>query len=305
MAARICFQMIVYNGDHFLEYALRSVLPFGPLVVTEGPCGYWAKMGAETSDDRTNAILEAHREYGYGIVGIVHGQFLEKDEMVNASIHLVPEDTTHIFVVDSDEVWRSADMGDILDLIYGYDLDSMGFTADSFFGGFDRILTGFERNFEVVRVQRWSPGASWATHRPPTMLHASGRPWAQCNHMSHQETLKRGLTMPHYSYVFPKQVWMKHVYYSRYSPGIAIDDYPTRVFLPWVLGDDERKGEIEREWEGIHNFVPSYRGPCYSALFDGEHPKQIRQSLGTLQRRFDKEVAWLSKRAYANTYDKK
>jgi len=285
--------MIVYNGDHFLEYALRSVLPFGPLVVTEGPCGYWANTGAETSDDRTNAILEAHADYGHGIIGVVHGQFLEKDQMCNASIHLVPEDTTHIFVVDSDEIWREADLRHILSLLDEWDLDSMGFVADSFFGGFERVLTGFERNFEVIRIQRWHPRSSWSTHRPPTIVNAFGKPWAQCRHMDHRETLRRGITMPHYSYVFPKQAWMKHLYYSSYSPGITIADYPHEVFLPWVLGSDEEREAIERRWEGVHNFVPSYRGACYSAPFHGEHPEQIQQSLEALQDRFREEIEWL------------
>jgi hypothetical protein len=285
--------MIVYNSDYVLAEALKSVLPFGPLVVTEGPCGYWADTGALTSNDNTNDILEAHKGYGYGIAGIVHGQFSEKDEMVNASAHLIPEDTTHVFVVDSDEVWREGDMRHVLSLISEWDLDSMGFTADSFFGGFDRILTGFERNFEVIRVQRWHPGAFWSTHRPPTVVNAFGQPYAQCRHMGHTETLRRGISMPHYSYVFPKQVLDKHIYYSSYSPGITIDDYVRRAYLPWVMGNDEKKEYVELEFSGIHNFVPSYRGPCFSEKFDGVHPSEIALSMQTLRFRFERELEWL------------
>ena len=290
---KLCFQMIVYNSDYVLGEALRSVLSVAPMVVTEGPCGYWARTGAETSDDRTNAILEAHSDYGKGIIGIVHGQFLEKDEMVRASEHLIPKDTTHVFVVDSDEVWRSADLRHVISLLQEWDLDSMGFTADSFFGGFDRILTGFERDFEVIRIQRWYPGATWSTHRPPTVVDPFGRPWAQARHMGHTETLRRGISMPHYSYTFPKQAWMKHLYYSGYSPGITIKDYPTKVFLPWVEGDGEQRHRIEKEWKGVHNFIPSYRGKCFTEQFTGKHPEEIMYSMPELIERFDPEVEWL------------
>ena len=297
MTVKICFQMIVYNSDYVLAESLRSILEFGPLVVTEGPCGYWADHGGYTSSDNTNDILEAHKDYGHGIIGIVRGQFTGKDEMVNASAHLIPDDTTHVFVVDSDEVWRNKDMQLVLSLINEWDLDSMGFAADSFFGGFDHTLTGFERNFEVIRVQRWHPGASWATHRPPTVVNAFGKPYAQCRHMNHLETLRRGISMPHYSYTFPRQAYDKHIYYSSYSPGITIPNYPYEVFLPWVMGDKEKREDIELKYKGVHNFIPSYRGACYTERFNGKHPEQILVSMDSLKERFAKELGWLKSKS--------
>lgn len=283
--------MIVFNSDYVLRESLRSVLPFGPLVVTEGPCGYWRDAGYKTSTDGTNDILNAHRDFGHGIIGVVHGQFSEKDEMMNASAHLVPEDTTHVFMVDSDEVWRKHDIEKIIGLLESGEYDSMGFTADSFFGGFDHILGGFERDFEVIRIQRWYKGARWATHRPPTVLSPLGQPWAALRHLSAKETLRLGITMPHYSYVFPSQVAMKHVYYSHYAPGITIPDYPNEVFLPWVTGDDNQRKEIEKRWSGVHNFVPEYRGPCFTMPFNGDHPSEIGENIERLKSRIAQEIS--------------
>lgn len=285
-----CFQLIVFQSDFVLGECLRSVLPYGPMVVTEGPCGYWRDQKFSTSTDQTNAILEAHKDYGQGIIGVKRGQFPEKDAMVNASIDLIPKDTTHLFVVDSDEVWREEDMEVILASLEEYNLDSMAFFADSFFGGFERILTGFERDFEVIRIQRWYPGAKWKTHRPPTILSKDGRPWKDKRHFDASRMLQAGVTMPHYSYVFPSQAKMKHDYYSHYSPGITIPDYYQKVFLPWCRGDAAQKAAIEHQWRGVHNFVPSYRGDCYSTLFEGTHPEEIVKSLPKLQDRFSQEL---------------
>ena len=64
---QFCFLMIVYNSDYVLGESLRSVLNFGPLLVTEGPCGYWAKHQQALKPDNTIDILFDHMDYGHGI----------------------------------------------------------------------------------------------------------------------------------------------------------------------------------------------------------------------------------------------
>ena len=285
---KLCFQMIVYNSDYVLAESLESVLPFGPLVVTEGPCGYWKDQGHTTSTDATNAILD---RYAADLVGVVHGQFAEKDAMVNASVHLVPEDTTHLFVVDSDEVWRAEDLRKVVALLEETEADSMSFIADSFFGGLDHILTGFERDYKVVRVQRFYPGARWATHRPPTIVDPLGRPYGSLNHVDAMVLYAMGVTMPHYSYVFPSQAAMKHAYYSHYAPGITIPDYPTAVFVPWVRGSAPERATLEQRYRGVHNFVPDYRGDCYTEPFTGQHPRAIEERRDEIEARIQAELA--------------
>jgi hypothetical protein len=282
--------MIVYNSDYVLGESLRSVLPYGKMIITEGPCGYWRDHPNELVPDRTRQILYEHMNYGKGIHNICSGMWDEKDQMSNAGMMHVPEDTTHMFVVDSDEVWRQKDIEKIIDLIKEHDFDSMAFTADSFFGGFDHILGGFERKFPVIRVQRFYPGARWATHRPPTIVSPLGKPWAQCNHATHEQTLEWGITMPHYSYVFLSQAVMKHKYYTNYSPGMTIPGYINSVFRPWACGNDQIRQEIEDRWNGVHNFVPAYRGECRTMPFEGEHPEEILKSWDHLKTRLRLEL---------------
>ena len=287
---KFCFIMIVYNSDYVLGECLRSALPFGPMLVTEGPCGYWAEHPMKA--DNTMDILEAHKDYGQGILQIKRGVWTEKDQMSNALMDKVPMGTTHVFVVDADEVWRERDLKYIEQMISLKDYDSMDFVADSFFGGFDHILTGFERDFPVTRIQRWYPGAVWKTHRPPTIevLRGSRTTMKDLIHASVKDTLSAHITMPHYSYVFPSQAEMKHIYYSHYQPGITIPDYVERVFLPWMRGNDAEKQAIESIWDGVHNFIPTYRKSCRTMPFNGEHPEEIQKSMPELRKRLQQEL---------------
>lgn len=277
---RVCFQMIVYESSYVLAQCLESVLPFGPVIAAEGPVGYWRDHGPATSVDGTNEILAHYR------IPTIHGQWSEKDAMVNAGLERVPDDTEFIWVLDSDELWRPDDIQKILWLLSGGHIDSMAFRAWSFYGGFSRIMGGFEENFEVHRIQRWHPGALWATHRPPTIMAPDGRPWREHRHMNAWLTDRDNLRFWHYSYVFPYQMHRKARYYHDYNPAGTIPDYFERVYLPWVLaemrGDRLARQEIEDRFDGVHDWLPARRGPCRTREFY-EHPPAIAAVLPGLQ----------------------
>ena len=277
---RICFQIIVFNGDHVLEPCLKSILPFGKVVVTEGPVGYFAKQGISTSQDSTNKILHDFQEAGADI-SVVHGSFSEKDEMMNAGIHLIPKDTTHVWMVDADEIWEPDSIRRTISHLDYF--DSVSFKPITFFGGFDRALGGFERRFEWVRIQRWYDRARWATHRPPTIFAPNGIPWKDGG-----RCLESGEEFAHYSYIFPKAVKSKSGYYA--SRGGNIENWFGRVWLPWVLGDDTKKQEIENEFNGVHEWLPQNRGDAFTYPFVGQHPKEIQRILPQLKERFNREL---------------
>ena len=173
---KICFLMIVFNGDAVLREALEPLLSLGPVVVAEGPVAYYGKQGWATSTDCTNEILREMLPADR----VVHGRWFEKDDQMNATKSLIPEDTTHVWMVDSDEVWKPRDLEAVLGELDSW--DSVSFKPITFFGGFDRVLTGFEQRFVWYRVQRWYPGAQWLAHRPPTVLSPEGRPWRDYRH---------------------------------------------------------------------------------------------------------------------------
>ena len=283
----VSFVGIVFNGSPFLEACIEAVKPFGPVYFVEGPVSHYGKLGFTTSTDDTNQVLadligEAH---------VYHGQFEEKDEMMWASERLIPQDSTFVFMVDSDEVWRRQDLEKIFALLETNKYDSMAFTADSFWCGYDHIVTGWERDFQVHRVKRWKENPHWVTHRPPTVNAPDGSPWREHRHLSHLATLAMGLSMPHYSYVNPLQVRMKDAYYNTYDPTMCIPGYFREVFIAWARGNEEARREIEKKYQGVHNFRANRRGPCFTQKFTGQHPESIQKRLPQLQARFDQELS--------------
>ena len=275
--SNVCFVMLVFNGDYVLPEVLSAILPYGKVVVAEGPVKYFReRWQVTTSTDETNVILD-------DLVGdnVVRRIWDEKDDMMRALVPLIPTDTTHLWMVDSDEVWRAQDIEKVLCQLE--DVDSVSFKPYSFFGGFERVLTGFEMQFEWIRIQRFYPGATWATHRPPTILAPDGRPWREHRHLSLDD-----VRFWHYSYVWASQVLAKAGYYQFRSD--CIPDWFQTVWLRWVLGNDLTRQIIEDEYDGVHEWKPERRGPCRTELFTGEHPAIIQDALPRLKRRFEKEL---------------
>ena len=278
----VTFLIIAFQAEHLLEACLRSVQPFGRVVAAEGPVKFWQDRGYQSSTDATSRILEAYR------IPTAHGQWEEKTDEANAAIALVPNTTDFVWCVDADEIWKADDIRRILALLITGKIDSMSFKATSFFGGFDRYMTGFEENFEVHRVQRYYPGARFSTHRPPTILAPDGKPWRNHRHMNHEQTDAMGIRFYHYSYVFPSQMKMKAAYYD--DMGGNIPDYYNSVYLPWVLGDSEDRHGIETLYNGVHNWLPERRGECKTAPFLGAHPAEVEAILPQLRERFEYEL---------------
>ena len=158
---------------------------------------------------------------------------------------------------------------------------SVGLRSCSFYGGFDDCLTGFELNRDnFLRIFRYIKGATWLTHRPPTIQYPKD---ANINYKHiDSEALynKTNIQMYHYSYVFPTQVYTKVNYYKdSVSRDNCIDDYFNKIYLPWVIGDENDKNKIENQYLGVHEFKPNIRGECFTAKFEGQHPRAIENNL--------------------------
>lgn len=275
--SNVTFQLIVFNSDYVLEQVLAPLLEVGNVVVVEGPVAYYQKKGFSTSTDRTNAILKQYLKPSQ----VIHGQWKEKDEMMRAAEARIPADTTHVWMVDADEVWTPSALNRVLKQLDDY--DSVSFTPWTFYGGFDRVLTGFEVKSKWYRVQRWYPGAHWKTHRPPTVLHQDKRPMREHRHWDAPEYFF------HYSYVFPQQVRSKVEYYDSWGAGV-IPFYFERVYLRWVCGNAQAKRAVEDEFQGVHEWLPERRGECRTAAFTNLQPDSIAIELGRLKQRFEEEL---------------
>jgi hypothetical protein len=289
---KITFGMIVLNGNQVLTECLQSIYPYAhQILIAEGPVSYWQQQGIRTSNDGTNEILDSFPD-PENKIRIVHGQYAEKDDQCNAYMSLLKPDTDYIWNLDCDEIFKPEDIEKVIQLLKEHQYTSVGFKSLTFYGGFDRYLTGFEENAEFIRIRKVYPGSYWKTHRPPTIAHVcSPDQILPEKHLNYNILAdEHGVRMYHYSYVFPDQVYNKIKYYEEsLNSSNSIKNYFNNVYLPWVLGDNRIKEEIENKYHGVHEWIPSARGECRTKLFNNNHPDVI--DTHKLQKKFQNQLS--------------
>jgi hypothetical protein len=289
---KIAFGMIVFEGDYVLKQCLEQVYPFASqILIAEGPVSYWQKQGRVTSTDNTNKILTEFPDPDNKIK-IVHGQFNEKDDQCKAYMEYINDDIDYIWNLDSDEVYKTEDIEKIIDFLKEHQPTSVGVRSCSFYGGFDKYLTGFElKKDNFLRIFKFTKGSTWLTHRPPTILYPSNLNIVKKHIDSDTLFNLLGVQMYHYSYVFPRQVYTKVNYYKdSVSKENCIDNYFHEIYLPWVIGDDSEKEQIERKFIGVHEFKPNIRGECYTNKFTLHHPESIKRDMDKLIHEFNSQL---------------
>ncbi len=283
--------MIVFEGDYVLKECLEQVYPFAhQILIAEGPVDYWQRQGRTTSTDRTNKILDNFPD-PENKIKITHGQYSEKDDQCKAYMKFIDDDTDYLWNLDSDEVYKSKDLENIISFLEKYEPTSVGVRSCSFYGGLDNYLTGFELNRDnFLRIFKYQPGSTWLTHRPPTMKYNPDIPRKHVDSNTLYDMI--GAQMYHYSYVFPDQVYKKVSYYKdSVSKELCIDDYFNQIYLPWVTGDESKKMQIETKWLGVHEFKPNVRGGCFTNKFSGQHPRSIQENVDTLNKTIKEQLS--------------
>lgn len=282
---KIAVGMIVFEGDYVLKECLTQLYPHvDQIVIAEGPVTYWQQQGRTTSTDATNEILASFPDPDKKL-RVVHGQFREKDDQSKAYIDLINPDTDYLWMVDSDEVYKTEDILKVKALLEAEKPTSVGVRSCSFYGGFQHFLTGFElKPDNFLRIFRYMPGCTWKTHRPPTIQYPIDLPR---KHISSEELFARtGVQMYHYSYVFPRQVKTKTTYYKTFVAGGTIPNYYETVYLPWVRGNVISRRVLETRYQGVHEWIPERRGPCFTTSFRDSHPTAIEQNMPALVAKF-------------------
>lgn len=289
---KIAFGMIVFEGDYVLKECLEQVYPFATqILIAEGPVSYWQGLGKKTSGDDTNKILNNFSDPENKIC-VVHGQYSEKDDQCRSYMKNIRPDIDYIWNLDSDEIYKTDDLSKMVKFLYDERPSSVGVRSCSFYGGFDHYLTGFElKTDNFLRIFRYENGATWLTHRPPTIIYPSNNILKK--HINSDSLYNNlGIQMYHYSYVFPDQVYNKIGYYKNsVSKNNCIDNYFRDIYLPWVLGDNNIKKEIEKKYIGVHEWKPNHRGECYTREFCSTHPESIYNNLSELKEKFKRQLS--------------
>jgi len=290
---KIAFGMIIFEGDYVLEACLESIYPYATqILISEGPVSFWQQQGKTTSGDQTNQILESFPDPENKIV-VVHGQYDEKDEQSNAYIEHLKDDIDYLWQVDSDEIYKQKDIEKMIDILKEEKYTSVGVKSCSFYGGFDRIIGGFEERVDnFLRIFRVFPQSRWLTHRPPTIEHTGEYKDVEKKHLD-SDTLffKHNIQMYHYSYTFPKQVSDKISYYkAKVSRENCIDFYVDKVYIPWMQAQNaDSKFEVENLYHGVHEFKPRVRGEAFTRQFLDKHPASIEKRIPEYKKRIEEE----------------
>lgn len=291
---RICAAMIVLNGDHVLQQSLESIYDFvDEIVIAEGPVKFWQEKGIEKSTDKTLEIIKSFHDPSKKIK-LISSQYEEKNEQFSAALNLMTKNPDYLIQVDSDEVWTEESLKNLKNLIQDKKPISVGVHSYTFVGGFDRVLSGFEENTDnFLRIFKWEENCKFITHRPPTILYKDGEQTRGKGHIDSDEARDYyGVSMCHYSYVWPSQVKSKIDYYkAKVSMHNCIPDFYESYWLPWVMSKTlEEKWEIEKKIIGMHEFKPEVRGPAFTKKFMQEHPDSIKKSMHHLIKRIDNEL---------------
>jgi len=307
---KLTFGIIVLNGDFFLQQVLESIYPFAHAIcIAEGPVQWFVDKGITQSSDDTFRIIKEFPD-PENKIKLVQGQYKEKHEQCQAWFSLVPPDTDYIVCNDADEIHTPENLAKLIHFLQTEKPTSVGFKSDSFYGGFERIIGGFERDHSFKRVLQYIPGCYYRTHRQPTLA------FSQHDGIHYDERLNTaytdiegkdvsgnqlyaatGITMWHGSYISPKGVFQKLQYYEGaiISAGNCIPNYFQDVFIPWVTQHAKRH-EIEDKWLGVQEFIPSARGyqETRTIPYPGTMPAIIQRDMQLLQDKFYAEMALFS-----------
>jgi len=281
--AKVDFTIIVHNGEPFISLNLENLYPFANrIIIVEGPVAYYQKLGYGASNDGT---VEAIRSFPdpEGKIILEQGLWDEKDDMIRAQEKHFAGD--YVWEIDADEFYKHEDIRKVFDYLDAHpECHSMSFRLLSFYGGFERYISGFEQKFEVERIKKIIPGKSrWKTHRPPTMIWPpTGKTCKEMGHVDHWTTNKWGIWIYHYSHLPPKRVKEKMGYYNSFSK--TIQNYWDRLYVPWMRAETEaEKLAVEQPFLGVQEWTPDRRGPAFTAAFSGEHPEVIQRARARIE----------------------
>lgn len=289
---KITFACIIFNGDYVLKPLIQSIYPFAhKIIFVDNVVSYWANKGFKGSTDDTIKIINEYPDTENKIILKQIGCVKEKTEACQAYMDVVPFDTDYLWTIDSDEIFTKEDISKTIQILEQRKPGSVSFRSTSFFGGFEYYMGGFEHQVGFKRILKYEKNCTYVEHRPPTLSSENG-PVIGSDEMADAY----GVNMYHYSYTFPKQVHDKVEYYkAAVSKNNCIDNYFREIWLKWVLYPALRE-QIENKWNGVHEFVPSYRGACRTVEFRGKHPPLIEDQMQDLKQKFQKQLKCYVKR---------
>ena len=271
---RITFGIIVFNGEPFTKYCLKSLYPFAhEIIVVEGACPGSANLATpdgHSTDETLEALFRFKSEEDPDDklqIVLRDGLWSEKEEQSLAYTERATGD--YLWQVDIDEFYQPEDMLFVIDqLNQDPEPTALSFQQICFWGGFDYLVDSWylRRGGNIYhRIFKWCAGYRYVTHRPPTVQDTDGKDLRSLRWISAHELAKKGIHLYHYSFLFPKQVLDKSEYRSRAN---WIKPYQKKS-REWAENNYLLLGNPFR----VHNV---FTHPSWLEYFSGQHPPAIQ-----------------------------
>lgn len=283
---KISFGIIVLNGEPYTRYCIRALYPHAhEIIVIEGACegarsvattdGHSADgtldilRDIKKNEDPQNKIIIVTAENEGHSDGFWPG---EKNMMSRAYASRATGD--YLWQVDIDEFYQDEAIEKVKTILAeDPTVTSVSFRQVQFWGGFKYLVDSWllrrgAHNFH--RLFKWGKGYQYLTHRPPTVIDERGRDQRILNWISAEDSLRMGLILYHYSFVFPKQVYEKAEYY-KYA------DWSKREKADWWYE------EVFMKLIDPFSVFSIYWDVSWLKRFKGSHPLQIQNLINDIE----------------------
>lgn len=270
---KISFGIIVLNGEPFTKYCLRQLYRHAhEIIVVEGAVK--TACGIAPTGRSTDGTLKALNEFKENEdpdnkikIITMDGFWEEKDQQSQAYANSATGD--YLWQVDIDEFYKNEDIEKVKGLLReSPEITAMSFRQITFWGGLDYCcnsvyLTSCNAS-EYHRLFKWGDGYKYSAHRPPTVIGPDGINLRDKKWLRAAYTEKMGISLYHYSLLFPKQVIEKCEYYSKPGGGFMseADQWAKECYF-----------KLNKPFK-VHNV---YAYPSWLIRYKGTHPQQIEK----------------------------
>jgi hypothetical protein len=277
-SVKITFGIIVLNGEPFTRYCIRALYSHAhEIIIVEGACEGARSVATidghsidgtlellkeikRVEDPENKIIIITAEDYGYPD-GFWPG---EKNMMSQA--YASRATGNYIWQVDIDEFYHDDKIAKIKSLLEeDPTITAVTFRQVQFWGGFRYLVDSWllrRGAHDFHRLFKWGNGYKYLTHRPPTVLNENGRDLRAIHWVKAEDSLRLGIFLHHYSFVFPKQVYEKAQYYKN-------ADWSKREKADWW------SSEVFMKLKDPFSVFSIYWDISWLKRFTGSHPEQI------------------------------
>lgn len=229
--------MICLNEEQFISASLRAVIKNPKVIkvaVVEGAVYLFAHASKENGlslDDTHNQVLKVMGEdNGAKIIYDRLGWASDKSKLRNRALMLLPEEVTHVLVVDADEVWKTEELDNLIAGIEKFPLfGAYFFPFYHFWKRKDLVAVGGQWDNKMFRCFKYlDKKLHWGLHQAP-VVNENG---------DFINVTDGSLDLPVHVYHFgylksEKNVLDKLEYYKKRDTDLPVDP---EIYTKWEMG---------------------------------------------------------------------